>query len=124
MSSRNRFIFHMEVTTFTLRSQKNGIFSGDPTKMWVTWVTFDKTKGSVVEYGLSEHGLSQNKSGNQKLFKDGGSLGRTMYMHRVLLDNLKPKSSYCKLFFFKKKKILAEHSFLCIAHNFCRVSFF
>lgn len=60
--------------------------------MIVTWVTFDPTKGSTVEYGARY--LDQTAYGSSTEFIDGGSEKRKMYIHRVIITGLTPGQSY------------------------------
>lgn len=60
--------------------------------MMVTWVTANHTNTSQVEYGLQK--MDQVTNGTSSQFIDGGAAKRSMYMHRVLLTNLQPGSSY------------------------------
>lgn len=69
--------------------------------MIVTWVTFDKTAISTVEYGIDN--LDDSANGTSTLFVDGGSQKRKLYIHRVTLKNLKPNQKYSK--FVVKKNI-------------------
>ena len=62
--------------------------------MIVTWVTFDKTAISTVEYGINN--LDNSASGTSTLFVDGGLQKRKLYIHRVTLKNLKPNQRYSK----------------------------
>lgn len=61
--------------------------------MVVTWVTQQLTK-SVVEYGLSD--LDSYKTGRAENFTDGGSESRYFFIHRVVLQGLKPGAKYSK----------------------------
>lgn len=63
-----------------------------PSEMMITWVTLDPTNTSTVEYGFSK--LNMRKTGNVTKFVDGGINSRVLYIHRVLLTNLIPGSSY------------------------------
>lgn len=63
-----------------------------PSEMMVTWTTFDPTNTSTVEYGKVD--LNRSKTGHATKFVDGGSAKRVLYMHRVLLTDLKPGEDY------------------------------
>lgn len=60
--------------------------------MIITWTTFSDTQESTVEYGNGQ--LDRNASGTSTLFVDGGSEQRKLFIHRVELTNLKPKTTY------------------------------
>uniref|UniRef100_A0A8C6U6V2 Purple acid phosphatase n=1 Tax=Neogobius melanostomus TaxID=47308 RepID=A0A8C6U6V2_9GOBI len=62
--------------------------------MEVTWTTFSKTD-STVEYGLLGGRLfDMSARGNSTLFVDSGDEKRQMYIHRVILTDLKPVATY------------------------------
>ncbi|XP_054714033.1 acid phosphatase type 7-like [Uloborus diversus] len=63
-----------------------------PTEMMVTWVTMDPTNTSTVEYGLRK--LDHTQTGTVSKFVDGGSEARVLFIHRVLLTDLKPNTEY------------------------------
>jgi hypothetical protein len=63
--------------------------------MIVTWVTFDKTSYSTVEYGTTSFNLDLSLEGSSTLFQDGGSEQRILYIHRVVLTGLIPGETYC-----------------------------
>ncbi|XP_013772762.1 acid phosphatase type 7-like [Limulus polyphemus] len=67
-------------------------YGADPTQMIVTWVTMNPTNTSMVEYGKIK--LTQVAKGNSILFTDGGPQMRQLYIHRVILDKLKPGKTY------------------------------
>uniref|UniRef100_A0A6M2DZ18 Purple acid phosphatase n=1 Tax=Xenopsylla cheopis TaxID=163159 RepID=A0A6M2DZ18_XENCH len=58
----------------------------------VTWSTIDKTKESIVEYGIN--GLILKATGYSVKFVDGGKLKNAQYIHRVVLTELSPNSKY------------------------------
>ncbi|KAI6194353.1 Purple acid phosphatase [Aphelenchoides besseyi] len=68
-------------------------YSGDVTKMSVTWLTYDDTERSFVEYG-------ENGSFNRKVeaqissFVDGGKKHTVRYIHRALIENVQPIHRY------------------------------
>uniref|UniRef100_UPI00358E4F2C acid phosphatase type 7 n=1 Tax=Myxine glutinosa TaxID=7769 RepID=UPI00358E4F2C len=67
---------------------------GNPCTMLVSWVTGNVTE-SVVEYGLLPgRPFSLRAKGSSKVFVDGGSAKRSMYIHEVLLERLVPGSRY------------------------------
>ncbi|KAL7632302.1 UNVERIFIED_CONTAM: hypothetical protein RMT77_017407 [Armadillidium vulgare] len=80
----------------------------------VTWVTTRKTNDSVVNYGPVDEGFSFTKKGLSTQFQDGGELRRTMYIHRVHLQDLQYDTQYIyrcgsndgwsSLYFFKTLK--------------------
>jgi acid phosphatase type 7 len=60
--------------------------------MIVTWVTLSQTPASIVEYGLND--LAMTAKGMQKVFVDGGSEHRIIFMHHVTLTGLIPGQKY------------------------------
>ncbi|KAL2099372.1 hypothetical protein ACEWY4_005852 [Coilia grayii] len=69
-------------------------YPGSPGSMLITWITLNKTD-SVVEYGVWGGKLFElTAKGQAALFEDGGSEKRTMFIHRVLLRELKPGVPY------------------------------
>ncbi|TKR70396.1 hypothetical protein L596_022430 [Steinernema carpocapsae] len=69
-------------------------YGGDPSTMIVTWVTFDDTLASIVEYGPSDDHLDTVAKGNTSLFVDGGSQKSKRYIHRVAIDGIEPGKKY------------------------------
>uniref|UniRef100_A0A0M3J0X8 Purple acid phosphatase n=1 Tax=Anisakis simplex TaxID=6269 RepID=A0A0M3J0X8_ANISI len=67
-------------------------YGGDPSTVWITWITFDDTYASVVEYGTKD--LERNATGDTSLFIDGGSKKSKRYVHRVRLTELEPGTTY------------------------------
>lgn len=67
-----------------------------PQEMIVTWLTTNSTPHSIVQYGPAEAvpTFPLTQEGYQTKFVDGGSEKRSMYIHRVLLKNLKPGQGY------------------------------
>ena len=62
--------------------------------MEVTWTTFNKTD-STVEFGpLGGRRFEKSNTGDSTLFVDSGAEKREMYIHRVILTDLKPAQSY------------------------------
>ena len=62
--------------------------------MTVTWVTFNNTNSSVVEYGKTK--LSMVAKGIVDKFVDGGPLKVVRYIHRVTITGLTPGQKYGK----------------------------
>ena len=58
----------------------------------MTWVTFNMTEDSVVEYG--SRGLDSKARGVQDTFVDAGAEKRVLYIHRVKLTGLTPGQGY------------------------------
>lgn len=65
--------------------------------MIVTWVTFDSTLASIVEYGNRIGHLDHSIYGSSTKFQDGGSEKRILYIHRVILVGLVPGETYCEI---------------------------
>lgn len=63
-------------------------------RMWVTWVTFDDTRESIVVYGTDQP--LKRVVGNSTKFVDGGITRKVRYIHRVLLTDLQPGQRYGK----------------------------
>ena len=67
-------------------------------QMWVTWMTFEErprfTAIATVQYGTKPSALELTSNGTSTFFLNGN---RTSFVHRVLLNNLKPNMDYCKL---------------------------
>ena len=62
--------------------------------MIVTWVTLSEVSDSIVEYGQDDM-FDQRAIGSVSVFQDSGTEKRTEYVHRVVLENLKPGQRYC-----------------------------
>lgn len=58
----------------------------------MTWLTFDDTNGSLVEYGIDR--LDKEAHGTTDYFVDGGAKQSMRYNHRVLLTGLEPGKKY------------------------------
>lgn len=67
-------------------------YAGDPSEMWITWITFDDTFKSVVEYGVDD--LLQTTEGASDYFVDDGKKQTKRYVHRVKLTGLQPGTTY------------------------------
>ena len=80
--------------------------------MIVTWVTFDPTANSTVEYGIDN--LDNSAVGTSTLFVDGGTEKRKLYIHRVTLKNLKPNQKYSKFNIMQIILFYAQNPFIDI----------
>lgn len=67
-------------------------YGGHVSKMWVTWLTYNDTFSSLVEYGIKN--FRWTVRGNSTLFVDGGMKRSKRYIHRVLLTDLDPGTTY------------------------------
>ncbi|VDD91279.1 unnamed protein product, partial [Enterobius vermicularis] len=67
-------------------------FLGNGTDLYVTWITFDETFKSLVEYG--ENDLNLLAEGTSVYFVDEGEKRIRRYVHRVTLKSLKPGVTY------------------------------
>ncbi|KAH9397162.1 Acid phosphatase type 7 [Tyrophagus putrescentiae] len=66
---------------------------GNPHQRVLTWTTFNRTSRSTVWYGTER--LNKVAYGDHgTLFTDGGPEKRSMYIHRVYLNDLEPNTTY------------------------------
>uniref|UniRef100_A0A915K6E1 Purple acid phosphatase N-terminal domain-containing protein n=1 Tax=Romanomermis culicivorax TaxID=13658 RepID=A0A915K6E1_ROMCU len=79
---------------FILKRQMLPVEERKPGSLIATWVTFNNTNESTVEYG--EGNLVRSKSGYRTKFVDSGPQKRELYIHRVILDDLEPGKTYRK----------------------------
>ena len=107
-------IWSQEFPYYFQPEQVHVSYGAVPSQMTFTWLTFNYTEPSVVEYGLLE-GPRFNLTASGKpavKFTDGGIEKRTMYIHRVIVKNLQagktygyhvgsPTSGWSEVFFFQ-----------------------
>lgn len=90
------FVTRVEIANcqvFFYQPEQVHLAYGDNTsEIVVTWSTFNRTKESVVEYGIN--GFVLRAVGTATLFVDGGAKKHAQYIHRVVLKNLTPGSKY------------------------------
>lgn len=83
-----------EAQTYVQPEQVHLSLGAEPSEMMVTWTTMDWTNESLVEYGTAPGHLNTRAVGNSSKFTDGGPQHRTLFIHRVLLTDLKPRTDY------------------------------
>ncbi|KAG2457817.1 ACP7 phosphatase, partial [Polypterus senegalus] len=68
--------------------------TGNPRSVVITWTTFNKTD-TLVEYGVwGEKLFDKATQGSCTMFEDGGTEKRSLFIHRVTLQDLKPGLAY------------------------------
>ncbi|KAL3985516.1 Iron/zinc purple acid phosphatase-like protein C family protein [Acanthocheilonema viteae] len=95
-------------------------YGGNVSSMWITWLTYNDTFSSVVEYGIND--LRWFAKGNSILFIDGGKQRSKRYIHRILLTDLIPGTVYqyhvgseygwSSLYRFKAMQQLTNHGYV------------
>ncbi|XP_077557944.1 acid phosphatase type 7-like [Haemaphysalis longicornis] len=77
---------------YTQPQQVHLSYGANENQRVVTWVTFDASRTPTVEYGVN--GFEHEAVGSTTKFQDGGKKKRVLYIHRVLLKNLKCGTQY------------------------------
>ncbi|CAI4222855.1 unnamed protein product [Auanema sp. JU1783] len=67
-------------------------YGGHPSIMLVTWLTYDDTLHSIVEYGNKQ--LRETSEGNCSVFVDEQPRAKYRFIHRARLENLVPGETY------------------------------
>lgn len=70
------------------------VYTGNPTEMMVTWVTFKPAGHPTVEYNVHGEPLSSTAVATVKKFIDGGSEHRVLFIHRAKLTGLASNQKY------------------------------
>lgn len=96
MGNLNKCICRMEVLNqIQLKTLSQFIKKGDPSRVFITWLTFDDTLDSLVEYGLDFARLDKTMAAKVDYFLDGGTEKVKRYTHRALLEGIRPGQRYC-----------------------------
>ncbi|CAG9535795.1 unnamed protein product [Cercopithifilaria johnstoni] len=95
-------------------------YGGNVSSMWITWLTYNDTFSSIVEYGIDD--LRWSAKGNSVVFIDGGKQRSKRYIHRTLLVDLIPGTVYqyhvgseygwSSLYRFKAMQQLINHEYI------------
>jgi len=68
-------------------------YNGSPNRLSVTWVTFDDTETSYIQYGRNGQ-LNQKVQSRISRFVDGGRKKSVRYIHRVFIKDIKAGERY------------------------------
>lgn len=110
-SATTSFLFYYFGAESHNKEFQVSFFLGNGTDLYVTWITFDETFKSLVEYG--ENDLNLLAEGTSVYFVDEGEKRIRRYVHRVTLKSLKPGVTYRKL--LKIAENLIIQSSFCFA---------
>ncbi|KAI6204497.1 hypothetical protein M3Y94_00680900 [Aphelenchoides besseyi] len=77
-----------------LPEQVHLAYGGSPSKMSVTWITFDDTHHSFVRYGRDGK-LDHSVKATIRKFVDGGKARTVRYVHCALIQDIRPGQQYC-----------------------------
>ncbi|KAI6188915.1 Purple acid phosphatase [Aphelenchoides besseyi] len=67
-------------------------YGGDPSKVFVTFLTFDDVGQTIVDYGIGK--LDHRVNATISTFVDQGPLKSTRYIHRALIENIQAGQRY------------------------------
>ncbi|KAK7074236.1 hypothetical protein SK128_015058 [Halocaridina rubra] len=82
-----------QYSTIDYQPQQIHIAIGETShEMVITWLTPSEAPLSLVEYGIGE--INRTEEGVAQMFRDGGTEHRVMWIHRVVLQNLIPQTTY------------------------------
>lgn len=62
----------------------------------ITWLTFDDTKSSFVEFGITMPPFTKKVQSKISRFIDGGHKRSIRYIHRATIKGIKPGQRYCR----------------------------
>lgn len=76
---------------------KSQLLAGAPSKISVTWTTFDDVGNSTVEYGEGGQ-FDRSVMAAVSKFMDGGKKSSVRYIHRALIEDVQAGHRYSEDF--------------------------